>query len=156
MPNETETDKSPACLPAEQVQAENSGSRVIAKMSVSQILLKPPRPLKLDRLIALAGPEPVLTTENSDSYRELLVHYMEALKPRDVVTQMLVKYLVDIEWESSRFRRHKALVIERREQRLRELRDTQKTEQKQFGRIKLTDLADILAKQAPDLDASRA
>jgi hypothetical protein len=46
---------------------------------------------------------------------------LEVLKPKDFFAQMLVKNYVDEEWEANRFKRHKALTVERRDRHCREL-----------------------------------
>ena len=62
-----------------------------------------PTPIDLDKLKSILGPPPLLSTESAESYDAMLFHYMDALKPRDFLLQMLVKDLVDADWESSRF-----------------------------------------------------
>lgn len=82
-----------------------------------------PTPIDLDKLKSILGPPPLLSTESAESYDAMLFHYMDALKPRDFLLQMLVKDLVDADWESSRFRRHKSWAVERRDLKWRELQD---------------------------------
>ena len=82
--------------------------------------------IDLNKLKELLGPPPVLSTESVQAYYAMQFHYMEALTPRDFFQQMLVKDLVDADWESLRFKRHKALAIERRDRKWRELQASHK------------------------------
>ena len=68
----------------------------------------------LARLERLCGRFPVLSSENRQDYEELLISLLEHYQPRNFVGDRLIKYLADEEWEISRYKRHKILLIERR------------------------------------------
>jgi hypothetical protein len=80
-----------------------------------------PGPLALDKIRSILGAPPVLSTENAEAYYAMQQHYMEALEPKDFLLQMLVQDLMDADWESRRYKRHKAWAIERRDRMWREL-----------------------------------
>jgi len=111
----------PDSPPSEKIEADlpSSGQN---DMSVSQVVPSPSTVLDVNNLMALVGPGPVLRTESSEFYRQMLTHYLKDLEPKDFLQQMWIKHLADVEWESLRVRRHKALAIERREQAWRELK----------------------------------
>ena len=139
-----------------------------------------PDPLDLDKLKSIVGPPPLLNTENAQNYEAMLLHFMEALKPRDFFLQTLIKNLVDTCWEGLRFPRHKAWAVERRDRRWRELKarhiarakdknsNSQEEPQTKPERLwalewetielaeKCVELADGLGKPSTDLDLSRA
>jgi hypothetical protein len=68
----------------------------------------------LARLERLSGRFPVLSSENRQHYEELLICLLEHYRPRNYLGDRLIKYLADEEWEISRYKRHKILLIERR------------------------------------------
>ena len=69
---------------------------------------------KLARLERVCGRFPVLSSENRQDYEELLMPLLEHHRPRNFLGERLIKYLADEEWEISRYKRHKILLIERR------------------------------------------
>jgi hypothetical protein len=69
---------------------------------------------KLARLERLCSRFPVLSSENRQHYEELLICLLEHYRPRNYLGERLIKYLADEEWEISRYKRHKILLIERR------------------------------------------
>ena len=69
---------------------------------------------KLERLERLCGRFPVLSSENRQDYKEVLVSLLEHHRPRNFLGERLVKYLADEEWEIARYKRHKILLMERR------------------------------------------
>jgi hypothetical protein len=68
----------------------------------------------LERLERLCGQFPVLSSEDRKAYEELLLALLEHYRPRKFMGEKLVRHLADEEWESSRLRRHKVLLLERR------------------------------------------
>lgn len=70
---------------------------------------------KLARLERLCGRSPVLSSsEDRQDYEQLLLTLLEYYQPRNSLGERLIKYLADEEWEISRFKRHKILLMERR------------------------------------------
>ena len=69
---------------------------------------------KLARLERSCSRFPVLSSENRQHYEELLISLLEHHRPRNFLGERLIKYLADEEWEISRYKRHKILLIERR------------------------------------------
>ena len=80
-------------------------------------------PLDINKIFSLLGPPPVLSNEDPEIYKGMLLHYMNALTPRDFLLQMLIKDLVDADWEALRIKRHKAWAIERKKRILLEMED---------------------------------
>ena len=68
----------------------------------------------LARLERLCGRFPVLSSENRQDYEELLISLLEHYRPWNFLGERLIKYLAGEEWEISRYKRHKILLIERR------------------------------------------
>ena len=70
--------------------------------------------ITLVRSERLCGRFPVLSSENREDYEELLISLLEHYRPSNFMGEKLVRHLADEEWEISRLRRHKNLLIERR------------------------------------------
>src|SRR5262249_24420297 len=81
--------------------------------------------LDLKTLKSLLGTPPLLSTASVQAYDTLLFHFIDAFKPKDIFAQVLIKNLAEVEWESSRFKRHKAWSVERRDRNWRELQTKQ-------------------------------
>ena len=71
------------------------------------------RPRRWTELYPLIGPPPVLSTENAQSYADLLTAFTEMLQPEDIMAQILVKEAVDATWEEGRYTREKTQLPER-------------------------------------------
>jgi hypothetical protein len=56
---------------------------------------------------------PVLSSEDPNAYDAIMLQTLAAIKPRDVIGEMLVKNLVDAFWEANRYLRFKTLAPER-------------------------------------------
>jgi len=84
--------------------------------------------LDLKTLKSLHGTPLLLSAESVQAYDALLLLFLDVFKPKDVFAQVMIKNLVDVEWESSRFKRHKALAVERRD------RDWREQQAKQSGK----------------------
>ena len=82
---------------------------------------KSPGPLTFDKIKSIIGPPPVLSNESAEAYNAMLLHYMNAMGPRDFLLQMFVKDLMHTDWESLRYKRHKAWVVELKDRLTREL-----------------------------------
>jgi hypothetical protein len=67
-----------------------------------------------DELLHMFGAIPVLSSESTRSYREIMVQLLEAFAPRDFMGQVLIKELTDSTWEMMRYTRHKTLGMNRR------------------------------------------
>jgi hypothetical protein len=80
-----------------------------------------PGPLPFNKIKSIIGPPPVLSTEDAEAYNSMLLYYMKSVEPKDFLLQMLVKDLVDADWESLRIKRHKAWAIERKDRFAREI-----------------------------------
>jgi len=64
---------------------------------------------------ALLGPPPLLNGENAELYNQLLTRVVEAFGAEDdVILALLAKRFVDGYWESSRYGRHRAVLLDRR------------------------------------------
>src|SRR5437868_5780589 len=68
----------------------------------------------LARLERLCGPFPVLSSEDRTAYEELLASLLEHYRPKIFMGEKLVRHLADEEWEISRLRRYKVVLMERR------------------------------------------
>lgn len=73
----------------------------------------------LAELRQLFGPPPVLRSETTQSYDEIMTRLMEGFAPRNFIQQIYIKELADCTWEMARYTRHKTLTMEARfQQRL--------------------------------------
>jgi hypothetical protein len=83
-------------------------------------------------IAALLGPPPLLSGENAELYNQLLTRVTEALgAENDVILQLLIKRFVDGYWESSRYARHRAVLIDRRTRQSAEFQAARKKKQKE-------------------------
>jgi hypothetical protein len=83
---------------------------------MTQELQEKPTPYYLLVLIEikkLCGPPPILSSENAKAYDTMLFRLIESLKPHDFLDGLLIKQVVDNEWEKIRLGRHKILQMER-------------------------------------------
>lgn len=60
------------------------------------------------------GPPPVLSSENQQAYTEITERLVEAYMPEDILEMMLIRQLVDSNWEIVRCTRHKPLAVDRK------------------------------------------
>jgi hypothetical protein len=73
----------------------------------------------LAELRQLFGPPPVLRSESTQSYDEIMTRLMECFAPRNFIQQIFIKELADCTWEMARYTRHKTLTMQARfQQRL--------------------------------------
>src|ERR1700730_12080776 len=56
----------------------------------------------------------LLEGENAASYRELLAHIREAVRPIDIIDEMLIADVASLEWEILRWRRLKTILLRAR------------------------------------------
>jgi hypothetical protein len=70
--------------------------------------------LKAVRLHSVFGPPPLLEGEDAAAYDEFYGRVCAALKPADVIEEMLVADLVGLEWELLRWRRFESSLIQAR------------------------------------------
>jgi hypothetical protein len=70
--------------------------------------------LKAVRSHSVFGPPPLLEGEDAAAYDEFYGRVCAALKPADVIEEMLVADLVGLEWELLRWRRFKSSLIQAR------------------------------------------
>ena len=61
--------------------------------------------------LALFGMPPLIEGEDAATYEELLAHMLAAVKPVDVIDEMLIGDVASLEWEILRWRRLKASLI---------------------------------------------
>ena len=81
----------------------------------------------LAELRQLFGPPPVLRSETTQSYDEIMTRLMEGFAPRNFIQQIYIKELADCTWEMARYTRHKTLIMEARfQQRLEFQRQRQR------------------------------
>jgi len=74
---------------------------------------------KLAELQQLFGPPPVLSSESTQSYDEIMTRLMEGFAPRNFIQQIYIKELADCTREMVRYTRYKTLTMEARfQQRL--------------------------------------
>jgi hypothetical protein len=62
----------------------------------------------------LFGPPPVLRSESTQSYDEIMTRLMEGFAPRNFIQQIYIKELADCTWEMARYTRHKTLTTQAR------------------------------------------
>jgi hypothetical protein len=93
----------------------------------------------------LFGPPPLLAGEDVDAYNELFRRVWEAVRPVDVIDEMLVADVVPLEWEVLRWRRFKAGLLRRRELRMiREFLNDLELEYYLYGEHFENDLRQVL------------
>jgi hypothetical protein len=63
---------------------------------------------------------PVLSSESLNEYYNIMIGFIEIIKPRDVIEQLQVKELTDANWLAMRYSAHKRMAIEREHERHRE------------------------------------
>jgi len=82
-------------------------------------------------IAALLGPPPLLNGENAERYDQLFTRVVEAFGAEDdVILQLLAKRFVDGYWESSRYGRHRAVLLDRRVRQSAEFQAERRKEQK--------------------------
>ena len=64
-------------------------------------------------LDALAGPSPVLRTEDRELYEKVRGRFMACFMPEDILEWQLVNRLVDEAWFIKRYTRHQTVAVER-------------------------------------------
>jgi hypothetical protein len=64
--------------------------------------------------LALFGPQPLIAGEDPATYDELLARIRAAVKPADVIEEMLIADMAMLEWEVLRWRRLKTSLIQAR------------------------------------------
>jgi hypothetical protein len=62
----------------------------------------------------LFGPPPVLSSENATHYNQMWHQFTALFKPNDIAELMMIRNLVDANWEAQRYVRHRTLSVERR------------------------------------------
>jgi len=83
-------------------------------------------------IVGLLGPSPLLNGENAEHYNQLLSRVTEELEAEDdVILQILIKQFIDGYWESSRYGRHRAVMIDRRVQQGLEFQAERRKKQKE-------------------------
>jgi hypothetical protein len=55
--------------------------------------------------LALFGPPPILEGEDAAAYDELVTRMIEDVKPRDIIEKILIRDIVDLQWQIIRLRR---------------------------------------------------
>lgn len=93
-------------------------------------------------IAALLGPPPLLNGESAEIYNQLLARVVEAFGAEDdVILQILTKRFVDSHWESSRYSRHRAVMIDRRVRQSAEFQAERKKRQKEHRDAALEKIA---------------
>lgn len=64
--------------------------------------------------LSLFGPPPLIEGEGGAAYDELLARISAAVKPRDIIDEMLIADIVPLEWEVLRWRRLKWSLLQAR------------------------------------------
>src|SRR5262249_12778887 len=80
---------------------------------MERVKLKSETP-KLTPRLALFGQPPLIEGEDAATYEELLAHMLAAVKPVDVIEEMLIVDVASLEWEILRWRRLKTSLIRAR------------------------------------------
>ena len=101
--------------------------------------------LDSEELKELLGAPPVLSSENAAGYDQLLGRLMESMKPKDLMEQLLIKEVVDSQWEMARYVRHKTLSIERQH---RDFYESKAKKAKELAQLKHAQ-ANKLVKEEP-------
>ena len=70
-------------------------------------------PVNVAALEALAGPPPVLRSEDRELYDQIRARFMACLVPGDILEWHLVNRLIDEAWFIKRYTRHQTVAVER-------------------------------------------
>jgi hypothetical protein len=62
---------------------------------------------------ALFGDPPLLSTEDPNLYWDMFDRFAEFVEPKNIIEWLWLKDIVDLNWEITRLRRYRALLIER-------------------------------------------
>jgi hypothetical protein len=90
----------------------------------------------------LLGPPPLLNGESAELYNQVLARVAEELGAGDdVILQLLIKRFVDGYWESTRYTRHRAVLIDRRTRQNVEFQAERKRKQKERREAALQKIA---------------
>jgi hypothetical protein len=79
----------------------------------------------------LCGRRPVLSSESTKAYDNMMLQFIACFTPRDFMEQMLIKDLTDATWHMFRYTRHQTVHLERKGNQLLENRLKATAQQKQ-------------------------
>jgi len=68
---------------------------------------------ELHKCLMLFGPLPVLTTESTEQFQEIMNQAIACVSPRDIMELMFIRDFVSESWQINRLRRHGTVAIER-------------------------------------------
>jgi hypothetical protein len=85
----------------------------------------------LGEIKQLCGRRPVLSTESTEAYDNMMLQFIACFTPRDFMEQMLIKDLTDATWHMFRYTRHQTVHLERKSNQLLENRLKATAQQKQ-------------------------
>jgi len=106
--------------------------------------------------LSLFGPPLLIEGEDAATYDELLAHMLAAVKPVDVIDEMLIVDVASLEWEILRWRRLKSSLIRARGLELLEEFFSEKLDYNLYLEDFADDLAEILQDNLPEDQAKDA
>jgi hypothetical protein len=106
--------------------------------------------------LSLFGPPLLIEGEDAATYDELLAHMLAAVKPVDVIDEMLIVDVASLEWEILRWRRLKTNLIRARGLKALEWFLREKLDYDLYSEHFADDLAEILQDNLPEDQAEDA
>jgi hypothetical protein len=106
--------------------------------------------------LSLFGPPLLIEGEDAATYDELLAHMLAAVKPVDVIDEMLIVDVASLEWEILRWRRLKTNLIRARGLKALEWFLSEKLDYDLYSEHFADDLAEILQDNLPEDQAEDA
>jgi hypothetical protein len=113
----------------------------------------PPKPVAR---LALFGPPLLIEGEDAATYDELLARMLAAVKPVDVIEEMLIADVASLEWEVLRWRRLKTSLIRARGLAALETFLRKNLEYREYSDVFVDHLTKILRENLPDDQAGDA
>jgi hypothetical protein len=122
---------------------------------MERVKIKDCTPKPVARL-ALFGPPLLIEGEDAATYDELLARMLAAVKPADVIEEMLIADMAMLEWEVLRWRRLKTCLIRARESKALEMFLRQNLEYDAYSDVFADCLAEILQENLSEDQAEDA
>jgi hypothetical protein len=116
---------------------------------MERVKLKSETP-KLTPRLALFGQPPLIEGENAATYDELLARMLGAVKPVDVVDEMLIADVASLEWEVLRWRRLKTSLLRARGLAALETFLCKNLKYREYLDVFVDHLTEILRENLPD------
>ena len=108
-------------------------------------------PVNVAALEALAGPPPVLRSEDRKLYDQIRARFMDCLVPGDILEWHLVNCLIDEAWFIKRYTRHQTVAVERWYQQSLEFQAQRVKAQNARKETSANNLAERMTRRPPEV-----